>query len=451
MRRSRKGRGLTREGRLPSSDIWGAPRDTRISARPFIIMRWLGIAGQIAAIIIASAGFGVALPVWFMMACIAPSVILNLFMTYRFLDRPIGNHVVLATLAYDTVQIAGLLYFAGGIDNPFCIFLVAPMAVGASILPLRNIVALVVLPVACIAALSVHYHPLDWPEPKPALSAHFALAQGVSILIMLIFIGFIMWVVSNERQRILAAYEEAQQMLIRHRALSAIGAITTASIHELGSPLSTIALIAGDMEREIYPDDPLADDVRLLVQESRKCKDILGRLGRHYDESRTALSGEGQRPARLRRAAHIMRAIAARLRHEKPHVSVDIRDETDGATLSESYENIQIFENVMSNAVDHAATRVTVRIATVRDEERQMIEVVVRDDGAGFAPDIIAKIGEPYASTRAGQGGSHHMGLGLFITSIFLDRCGGRMNAQNGPEGGASVRIILPAADATGG
>ncbi len=436
----------------------------QVSARPFVVMRWLGICGQFLTIVIAHYWLHIALPLPLLLACLTPSVVINLFMMHRFKDKPISHRSVLATLAYDTLQIAVLLYFSGGIQNPFSIFLIAPLAVGASVLPLRQVVVLGAIAMGVAGTLFTFHHPLIWPEPSPVLPDLFTTAQGIAVVVMIILIGFIMWSISHERRKILDAYDEARHMLLKHRALSTIGALTTASIHELGSPLSTIALIAGDMERDIFPDDPLAPDVALLVQESRKCKDILSRLGRHYDDSHSALSGDSDHRAPPRPLPMLLGEIIERLDHQGKMITLDApsslrRPSAHLPLFSPQYDLIQVFENILSNAIDHA--RHTVTLSLVDDPASRHIAITITDDGAGFPESVLSRIGEPYISNRptASASGSkrgntsakpsHHMGLGLFIVSVFLDRIGGKAAFSNLPNhglnhGGACVHITLP-------
>jgi two-component system, sensor histidine kinase RegB len=228
--------------------------------------------------------------------------------------------------------------------------------------------------------------------------------------------------------------------LAREQRVSALGGLAAAAAHELGSPLSTIAVAAKELAREVPADSPYADDVRLLVSQSRRCSEILAQLSHLPEEVDPATPFE-----RLPLSALV--ELAA-LPHEKDDIEVDFRQHGDGGAepvVPRTPELLHGLGTLIQNAVQFASSRVAVETSWDAAEAR----VAILDDGPGFSPMVLAELGEPYVSSRSGGGG--HMGLGVFIALSLLDHSGAAVAFDNRPEGGARVvvrwdRAILDAA-----
>jgi two-component system sensor histidine kinase RegB len=232
-------------------------------------------------------------------------------------------------------------------------------------------------------------------------------------------------------------------VLAREQHLYALDGLAAAAAHELGTPLATIALVAKELEREFPSGSPHAEDVALLRSQSQRCRDILARL--------TSLSGQTDTHLGRLPLSHLIEEVVEAYRAFSAEIVVSPASGTGPEPVGRRNPAIvQGLVNLVENAVDFAETRVTVG-AKWNDSE---VSVTIADDGPGFAAGIIARMGEPYLTTRmpAGEGAADHeaggLGLGFFIAKTLLERTGARLELKNSepPEKGAVVRVIWPRA-----
>jgi two-component system sensor histidine kinase RegB len=241
------------------------------------------------------------------------------------------------------------------------------------------------------------------------------------------------WWTARQAARMEFAVHMTDTFLARQERLSALGGLAAAAAHELGTPLTTIAVIAKEMARDA-PQGPLRDDAWLLVEQAGRCRDILRRLTRTPETS----DDLHQRVALSALVEEVATPFAAR---PHPRVETVITGPPHQAPpdLWRRPEILPSLTAIVENALDFAAAEV--RIGARFDARSITLEV--RDDGPGFDPVILARLGEPYVTSR-GDGdstvGSHiGMGLGLFIAKTLLERTGARVTFANGRPRGAIV------------
>jgi two-component system sensor histidine kinase RegB len=240
------------------------------------------------------------------------------------------------------------------------------------------------------------------------------------------------WWTAAESARMELALNLTQTVLAREQRLSALGGLAAAAAHELGTPLATIAVIAREMLREA-PEGPAREDAELLVVQAERCREILHRLTEEPDTDDAV-------HARLGLLQFLNEVI-------EPHAGGAIRVEAvvigpPGARPPEIRrmpEVLHAMTTLVENATDFAKSEVLVG---VRFDDLH-VTVEVRDDGPGFSPDILARLGQPYVTTRPSgensRSGHVGMGLGFFIAKTLLERTGAVVNVSNGRHGGASV------------
>ncbi|MGB3625673.1 MAG: ActS/PrrB/RegB family redox-sensitive histidine kinase [Henriciella sp.] len=413
----------------------------RARLRTLVTLRWLAVGGQTAAVLFVRFGLGFELPLGLCLTVIAASAWLNVFMSFAMSDQVLlkGWEAALQ-LGFDTVQLAVLLGLTGGLANPFLLFLLAPVTVAATSLRRRFSVSVAVLAILCAAMMSAFAFdlpaPTDDPFDLPALFewGHFA-ALGIGI----VFFTVSSLRLSEDEARMIRALDAASIVMAREQRLSAIGAMSAMTAHELGTPLATIHLVAKELSAEFVEDDPHFEDVRLIAEQADRCREILGKLSRSR-EAEDIVHANMPLSSLVEEAAAPFQGLGVELRvtyspgdHGEPRIPM----------IRRSPEVLHALGAFIENAVSFADSQVR---AVASWTDRQFM-VTITDDGPGFAPDVMPKLGEPYVSQRGeAHLGGGDMGLGFFIAKTLIERTGGRIATRNRtlPRHGAIVQAVWP-------
>lgn len=411
-----------------AEDIRPAVRTRRspgVYVRTLAIIRWVAVAGQLAAVLAVEFALGFALPVYACLATITALAVSNLWLgASRSWRARLTDYHALRILAFDLVQLCTLLYFTGGLDNPFAMLILAPVTVSATILTRRATVLLTVLALFGATFLAFYSEPLPWRAPGFELPGVYLLGVWTALAVAILFMAAYIWSVSEESRRREQGLAETEAALAREQHMSALGGLAAAAAHELGSPLNTISLIARDIRVQIPADSPLREDAEVLDQEAQRCREILAGLARRPEASggapyeRTLLTDLAEEAARN----HITPEIEFRL-------EVDPASTGAEPTVPRSPEILHGLGNLIQNASQFARGSVSLALYWSESDVR----LVLRDDGPGFPGWLLDALGEPYISTRSGAGG--HMGLGIFIAQTLLDRVGADVSYRNRSDG----------------
>lgn len=413
---------------LPFSGPPDSPSAEPIRRRTLVLLRWFAIAGQLAAVGGAWA-IGVTFSLRPALLLIAVAAAMNLWLFLRPPGRTSPWQAMLQLL-FDIAQISALLAVTGGLANPFALLVLAPVTIAATSLNARQTVVLGLATVALITLAGMYPLPLyDRAGAQLQLAPILAIGHWVALVIGVIFFASYAHRVTAELSATSSALFVTQMALLREQRLQHLGGVVAAAAHEMGTPLATIKLIAGELADEL-PDRPdLAEDLASLRESSDRCARILRSMGRagkddlmlHAAPLRTVLEDAA--------APHANRGPVIEIRGEGP----DIR--RDPAI-------IHALRNLIQNAVDFADQRVVIEA----DTSAGYLMVTVRDDGPGYPPALLGRIGDPYLTSRKGgaqRGGYDGMGLGLFIAKTLLERSGARLSFANGGPG-AVVQVRWP-------
>jgi two-component system sensor histidine kinase RegB len=410
-----------------------------VRLRALVLIRWAAVAGQLFTAAVVHWGLGFTLPLLAVGGAIALSALLNLAVS---LGRPasvrIDDREATIFLAFDIVQLGVLLYLTGGLTNPFALLLLAPVAIGATILSLASNIALSLLTIVSISLLGLLHQPLPWVGIPPDLPEIYQAGFWAGLSLTTLLITLYGWRLAEEARQMSDALGAAQAALAQEQRLSALGALAAAAAHELGTPLSTITVVAKEMLREVEPDDPLREDVELLDSEADRCRSILARLS-------VDPAGDVSDAYTLVPLPALIEAAAQNYSREGISIAFEAGPVGEGMPTTapiqvRSPEIMQGMGNIVQNALSFA--RQEIRIATRWTSEWS--EVEVSDDGPGFSEALLDELGTPFISTRQGEEG--HMGLGVFIAKTLLERTGASVSFGNrgGGRVGAAVVVRWP-------
>src|ERR1700726_985284 len=366
-------------------------------------LRWLAALGQLAAIFVVVQGLEFDLPVVPCLAIVGLSALVNLALQIAFNPMQRLEPVYAAALlALNIVELAGLLFFTGGLQKPF------------------------------------FFLPLPWDSDDPlVLPPIYLLGVWLSILLAIGVTSLYSFQVTEEARKLSNALAATELVLTREQHLTQIDGLAAAAAHELGTPLSTIFLIARELEKTVQ-EGHLASDLKTLREQAQRCRDILAKI--------TQLSASGAPFDRMPLSTLIEETVAP---HRDFGVAIKVRLAVEATPEPVGARNPAVLYgvgNILENAVDFART--TVEVNAWWNTEK--VEILISDDGPGIAPDMLKRIGEPYLSRRRGadetQSDHHGLGLGVFIARTLLERTGAKVSFNNRifPDHGAVVHIAWP-------
>jgi two-component system sensor histidine kinase RegB len=418
-------------------------------------LRWLAVLGQSLTVVGAYWVLGIDLPIGGCLAVIALSAWLNVALRLRFpASQRLESNYAFLMLGYDILQLAGLLYLTGGLENPFSFLLIAPVTVSASTLPPRITVALGGLAIAAATLLTDFHYPLPWfHHTKLFLPYPYVMGVWAAVVAGILFIGFYSWRTAEEARRMAEALAAAEIVLAREQKLSALDGLAAAAAHGLGTPLATIAVVTKELIRNAKPANTHYDDLILLRTQAERCREILAQL-----------AGRGEQPdfivSRLSVTHLIEEAVVP---HRLVAVPIEVKAApTSGVAPGSAAAEEPVTQrnpgviyglgNLMENAIDFAESKVEVKASWSGVE----VKIVIADDGAGFPFDVLEQLGEPFVTTRPGHSAGEEplaiehtgMGLGFFIAKTLLERSGARIELANrpAPARGAMVTVVWPRA-----
>ncbi len=339
---------------MPGLELAQYHRRRIVRLDTMVRLRWLAVIGQTTAVLVVHYGLEFPLMIWACLAVIGLSAWLNIALRLRFhLTQRLEPDRAAWLLAFDTAELAVLLFLTGGLQNPFAFLFLGPVLLSATALPPRFTVALGGFAVACATVLMFTHYPLPWdPDDPLRLPPIYMLGVWLAILLGMGFIGVYAWQIAEESRQLADALAATELVMAREQHLSALDGLAAAAAHELGTPLSTISVIAKELQNAIPADAPHGDDVRLLREQATRCRDILGKL--------TELSSSGAPFDRAALSSMIEEVVAP---HRHFGIAIDVTLPIDRSAEPVGARNPSILYglgNLLENAVDFAQSRVAV-------------------------------------------------------------------------------------------
>ena len=413
----------------------------RLKLDTLVRLRWLAVTGQCLAVAVVHLQLGYKLPFGLCLTVTAMAAAVNLWLGVR---RPASHRLsddsATALLAFDILQLATLLYLTGGVQNPFAILFLAPVLISASSLSPMRTLALGCLAAGCATGLARFHMKLPWSEPGGLeLPPLYVAGIWTAILLGIAFTSILAYRIAEEARQLGEALAATELVLAREQHLSQLDGLAAAAAHELGTPLATIRLVAKELDLQVVPGTPMADDTKLLRAEVERCRVILSKL--------TSLGEAGGDFFAVMALGHLIEDVAGPQREFDIDIRIDLAGDGPEPMCRRSPGLLYGLGNLLDNAADFARTAISIT-GRWSDEE---VSIEIRDDGLGFAPEVLLRVGEPYVTTR-GHGRDEEgsgLGLGLFIAKTLIERSGAQFTLMNAapPTGGAVARITWTRAE----
>jgi two-component system sensor histidine kinase RegB len=398
--------------------------------RRLALMRWYAVGGQLVAIGAARPLLDIELPLAPMLAIAALLAAYNLLTLARLRRaEPVPDTELFAQICVDVTALTLLLFFSGGASNPFVSLYLPPITIAAAVLPLRYAWAIAGLSVAAYSLLVFINVPLRLPDAERATRLHLAgmwLIFVASTALIAWFVARMTAAIRSRDLELAAAREEA----LRNERVIALGSLAAGAAHELGTPLATMAVIAGELARDPAASPEVKEDLALLREQIDHCKGIITGLAERAGQTRA----EGGRAVELDRW---LEEIVARWKKLRPHA--ESRVSLRGAMPAPLIVGEAALEQAMLNLFNNAADASSAGVEIEAGWDAGALHVEVRDRGPGIDEKVLLNAGRAFITTRP-----EGTGIGLFLAHAAVERLGGRILLANRKDGGAVTRIELP-------
>lgn len=429
-------------------------RGNWVRLRTMIMLRWAAIFGQLTALIVAQRWFNLSLEMGLCYLAISLSVVGNLVAIAIFpQNKRLSATENMLMVLFDLLQLAFLLFLTGGLHNPFAILMLGPVLVSAAVLTTRPTIVIAGIAIVLVSVLALYHLPLLTDEGFVLRTPNvFVFGKWVAMVIAITFLSVYSRRVTSELHAMSDAVTATQMALAREQKLTDLAGVVAAAAHELGTPLATIKLTSAEIAEELDDRPDLQEDALLIRTQADRCRDILRSMGR-----------AGKEDMQVRRAplSEVLREAAEPHENRGKILHYDHSAGPNGEktvpTINRQPEIIHGLRNLVQNAVDFA--RGNVWIDTIWTDD--LITVRIVDDGTGYPPQLIGRIGDPFVRKRRSETetrkrpGYEGMGLGLFIAKTLLERSGAELSFTNatgpyanpgrrGERCGALVEVVWP-------
>ncbi|SFP62390.1 two-component system, sensor histidine kinase RegB [Nitrosomonas cryotolerans] len=402
------------------------------------LLRNIAIISQCAVIAMAYWIIEIVLPWTEMIIVVAVLATLNLFTRLRLSHNwPVSHIEFFAQLLVDVLALSALLYFSGGSTNPFISLYLLPLTITAATLPWRYTWVMATITISCYSLLLFNYMPLphdhssDHSKHMTEFNLHVIGMWLAFMLSTVIIAGFVvkMSISIRDRDRDLA---KVREQALRNEQIIALGTLAAGAAHELGTPLSTMAVVTGELQHEYLLDSEFQNNIRILRDQIRHCKQTLTQLLADAGQTR-AEEGSGQS------VDHFLSQILDKWKLIQP--SVKFTYHSDGIQPTPKIMNNHLLSQSILNLLNNAADASSKCVDIKSNWDHQTLHLEIIDDGEGLSVEAKQHAGEAFFTSKApGQG----FGIGLFLANANIERFGGSVHLFDHENGGACIQVTLP-------
>ncbi len=399
--------------------------------RRLINLRSIAIIGQLLTLFVSWKVLSLDLNWQLMLSCIATLATLNALSVLRLNSpRPITRLELFAQLSLDVVALSILLYFAGGSTNPFVSLYLLPLIIAAATLPARHTWGMAALTTACYSGLMVYRIPLphNHQDMDNAFNTHVMgmwLGFVISAVVIAYFVVKMAQAVRNKDELLVRVREE----ILRNERIVALGTQAAGAAHELGTPLSTMSVVIGELQHDALNQTiEFRDSLCLLDEQVRGCRRILDKMMLNAQDSGTGT---------IQTAETFMAEILDEWQLLRPTANYRYQSEPDLPRINTDVTVRAALMNLLNNAADASPERVDV---IARQDTHNFI-LEIRDQGCGLSEEVALRAGAAFFTTK-----TEGRGLGLFLANATIERVGGQVRLLNREGGGAITLLTLPLA-----
>lgn len=412
------------------------PDRNAVNVQWLVRLRWAEIVGQAATILAVYVVLGVDLPVVWLAMVVGVGLVSNLALEAWAVrgGRPIVEVGLAGVMALDVALLTMLLHLTGGPLNPFGFLYLVQIALATVLLRAAWTWTLVGLSFLCFGILLFQHRTLAIPDETRMYGMWVALGVASAFIV-----HFLVRITSALAERE-AELAEARNLAARQDRLASLATMAAGAAHELSTPLSTVALVAKELERHLVKaggDQQLIDDAKLIRGEVGRCRAILDQMA-----GGAGTVGESVEP---RRIDELLSEALTGVRAQPP-IQRDVDAAVAAARVRLPPRAIgQALRSLVTNAQDaspaDANVIVRARLATAAGDGEPQLRIEIVDRGPGMAPEMLARVGEPFYTTKApGRG----MGLGLFLARAVIEGVGGTLGILSQVGRGTTVTVALP-------
>jgi len=417
----------------------------RLKLSWLVQLHWWAILGQVLIVGLAELWTDFDLPIPHIMALLTAEAIGNLVLRSWARTAHVTEPMMATVMALDAAVLTLLLDLTGGAANPYSTLYLVNVALAAVLLPGRWSWVLMAVSLAGFASLFVHewftgvaHHVRFGMPPEQILVAHVR-ASWVALALAAIFIVYFVRRVALALADRELELKQARERADRREKLASLATLAAGAAHELSTPLSTIIVVAKELQRNLGKgvSDEVALDLTLIREQVSRCREILDRMAGQAGEQ----VGE---PLRSQTVSEWVTASLDGLQGAE-RVVQERAPGIDGVSLVGPPRALaDALRGLLKNGMQASGEEATVTLRLESSVSGRVMATVI-DRGRGMSPDVLARVGEPFFTTKVpGEG----MGLGLFLTRALVEQLGGEFHITSSPERGTEARIELPAAKA---
>ncbi len=420
------------------SDLLKYDEDLQLEKNTVIILRWIALIGQLITIYIVHFYIKFDLPLIFCSLTIFFGGVTNIFVQFGINKNQLNNTESTILLFYDVLQLAVLLYLTGGVTNPFIVFLIVPAIISSTLLNLSSTFFLSFITAIALLLLTFNYLPL--PNDGNLhfhVPDYYILSIPISLTIVLIFLNYFGFRFGYEARKRGNALNRLELILAKEQELESIGHHAAAAAHSLGTPLSTITVIARELKKEKNQNKQFNEDIDTLLNQAKKCGEILKKISQ-----KKIVDDDYMANISLQDLLNEITRSFEEISEKK--INLNFTSTNSKIPIKRSPEITYGIRNFVGNAVKFSRKKIDINLIS----ENNQTTIEISDDGPGFPDDIAKIIGQPYIASKSKKLKSKSgLGLGTFIGKTLLERKKAEIEFSKSKLGGARVEIIWKNSD----